>query len=127
MATQQVEFDGDLWFFTAEHSAKSSEVEHEHQVNVAYASAENNRYVSVSGTARLVHDKAKAKELWNPIVKAYFPKGLEDPELALLRVQVDHAEYWDAPGSKVVQMAGFLKGIVTGQPPKLGEHEKVKL
>src|SRR3978361_2088143 len=85
MATQTQAFDGDLWFFTREHSGKVDEVNREHQVNVSYAAPSDNRYVSVSGTGRIVTDRAKIKELWSPVLKAWFPKGIDDPEIALLK------------------------------------------
>lgn len=128
MGTQEAEFDGDLWFFTGASSAKVDEVERDERVNVSYAAPDDNRYVSISGTARLVRDRAKAKELWNPVLKAWFPDGLDDPDLALLRVRVEKAEYWDAPSSKMVQLAGFVKAIVTGKRADgLGENEKIDL
>ena len=128
MGTQQIEFDGDLWFFTQESSPKVDQVQEHRQVNVAYAKPDDNRFVSVSGTAVIVHDKQKMQELWNPILKAWFPKGLEDPELALLKVNVTGAEYWDTPSSKVVQLVGFAKAIVTGKPASnIGENEKLDL
>jgi general stress protein 26 len=74
-----------------------------------------------------VKDKAKAKELWNVFYKAWFPEGLDDPKLALIRVDVDHAEYWDSPNSKVVQLAGLIKAAVTGKPAQGGENKKVQL
>ena len=99
MAMQQVEFDGDLWFFTGQDSPKVHEIEHEFHVNVAFADPSAQEYISVSGRARLVQDRSKAEELWNPAFKAWFPQGLDDSQLALLKVEVDHAEYWDAPSS----------------------------
>jgi general stress protein 26 len=63
--------------------------------------------------------------LWNPFYKAWFPDGLDDPHLGLLRVDVEKAEYWDSPNSKVVQLAGFVKALVTGQKAKGGDNEKV--
>lgn len=125
MATQEAEFDGTLWFFTAAGSPKVQEVGRDQRVNLSYAAPDDNRYVSVSGTARLVRDREKMKELWNPILKAWFPDGLDDPELALLQVHVTKAEYWDAPSSKMVQLAGFLKAIATGKPFAPGENEKL--
>lgn len=127
MGTQDIEFNGDLWFFTKEHSAKVEEVQQEHQVNVAYADPGKNRYVSVSGRATLVTDPVKLKELWTPVLKAWFPDGLEDPELALLKVSVEKAEYWEGPSSKVVQLLGFAKAALTGKPYDTGEHEKLDL
>ncbi|MGV3615421.1 MAG: pyridoxamine 5'-phosphate oxidase family protein [Fimbriimonas sp.] len=127
MGTQDVDFDGDLWFFTQEHSPKVDEVEREHQVNVAYADTDKNRYVSVSGRAVVVTDRAKIEQLWDPILKAWFPKGLDDPELALLKVSVEKAEYWDGPSSKVVQLVGFVKATLTGKPYDPGTNEKLDL
>src|SRR5207253_1026725 len=99
MATQETDFDGALWFFTYADSGKVHELQQDRAVNVSYADPSSNRYVSVSGTAQVVHDRAKAKELWSPAHKAWFPDGLEDPNLALLRIQVTKAEYWDGPSS----------------------------
>lgn len=129
MATQEVETDGDLWFFTAAGSTKAGEVGRDQRVNLSYADPDDQRYVSVSGTGRLVRDPAKAKELWNPILKAWFPKGLDDPELALLRVDIEKAEYWDSPSSKMVQLVGFLKAVTTGRRYEAGpgEHDKIEL
>ena len=127
MATQQDEFDGVLWFFTSANEAKVREIQDDDHVNVSYADPDKNNYVSVSGRATLVRDKVVAKELWNPFFKAWFPKGLDDPQLALLRIAVERAEYWDSPNSKLVQLAGFIKAVVTGKQAKGGENEKVTL
>jgi general stress protein 26 len=127
MATQEAEFDGVLWFFTRAGAPKVGEVERDERVCVSYASPDDQRYVSVSGRAELVRDPAKVKELWGPAYKAWFPKGLDDPELALLRVEPERAEYWDAPSGTLVQIAGLAKSVVTGKPAAAGEHEKLDL
>ncbi|WP_435016905.1 pyridoxamine 5'-phosphate oxidase family protein [Tundrisphaera sp. TA3] len=127
MATRQDNFDGVLWFFTKADTPKVDEVQKDHHVNVSYSSPEKNQYVSVSGLATLVHDKAKAKELWTPAYRAWFPDGLDDPNLALLRVDVTKAEYWDTPSSAVVHVVGFVKAMATGTPYKPGEHARVEL
>lgn len=127
MAAQQVEFDGDLWFFTAKSTQKVREVEEDRRVNVSFANPEKQHYVSVSGTAEIVNDKAKAKELWNEAYRAWFPKGLDDPELTLMKVSVDKAEYWDVPSSAMVHLFGYLKAVTTGERPSPGEHAKVEL
>lgn len=127
MATQQQEFDGDLWFFTKADSSKVEDAKRERRVNVSYASPDDQRYLSVSGTAEIVRDRVKMKELWNPIYKAWFPQGLEDPEIALLKVNVEGAEYWDTPSGKMVQLIGYMKAMITGEPYKASkdEHDKV--
>lgn len=125
MWTHNRDFDGQLWFFTREHSAKVGELEHDHHVNLAYAEPSKQHFVSVSGRCRLVLDKEKARELWNPTLKAWFPKGLDDPELALLCVTVEKAEYWDTPNSRMVQLVGFVKATITGELYQPGVNEKV--
>ena len=127
MATQTTDFDGDLWFFTRAESAKVDEVRREQNVNVSYAAPDDHRYVSVSGTARLVRDRRQAEALWHPLLKAWFPQGLDDPDLALLKVAVEKAEYWDSPSSTMVHLVGFVKALATGQPYKPGENEKIDL
>ncbi|MEO8132148.1 MAG: pyridoxamine 5'-phosphate oxidase family protein [Bryobacteraceae bacterium] len=127
MATQEAEFDGDLWFLTSIDSAKSHEIDKDHRVNVSYADAGANRFVSVSGTARVFRDEKKIKSLWSPLYKAWFPKGVSDPSIALLRVQVDDAEYWDGPSSTFVQIVGFVKALATGTQYEGANHEKVAL
>jgi general stress protein 26 len=107
MMTQQTKFDGELWFFTGTSTAKVDELQQNQHVNVSYVEVEDQRYVSVSGRAELVHDRAKIDELWNPIYRAWFPNGPDDPDLALLKITIDQAEYWDAAASRIVQLAGF--------------------
>lgn len=127
MAAQQTEFDGDLWFFTEAASEKVHEIQDDQHVNLSYAAPDDNRYVSVSGRAAIVRDREKAEELWNPLFKAWFPRGLEDPNLALLKVSVEQAEYWDSPSSTVVHLAGFAKAMTTGQKYEPGDNEKINL
>jgi general stress protein 26 len=93
MTTQQMEFDGDLWFFTYVDTAKVDDVRQYQQVNVSYAEPDDQRYVSVIGSAEVVDDRDKMEELWNPAYKAFFPDGLSDPRLRLIKVTVSEAEY----------------------------------
>jgi len=127
MVTQEAEFDGDLWFFTGASSHKVDEVQHDRHVNVSYADPKNQHYVSISGTAQLIRDRKKMEELWNPAYKAWFPQGLDDPDLALLKVTAQHAEYWDSPSSVVVHAIGLVKAVVTGERAEGGDNQKIDL
>jgi general stress protein 26 len=128
MTTQQREFDGDLWFFSGLNSEKIQELQIHPGVNISYADPDSQRYVSVSGIAEASRDRSRMEELWNPLLKAWFPKGLDDPDICLLRVNVTHAEYWDSPSSKMVQLAGFIKAVVTGKRlENAGEHEELHM
>ncbi|HUE42188.1 MAG TPA: pyridoxamine 5'-phosphate oxidase family protein [Candidatus Sulfotelmatobacter sp.] len=129
MATQKTEFDGTLWFFTGLNTGKISEIDWNPEVNLSYAEASDNRYVSVSGTAEIVDDRAKMEELWSDIYKAWFPQGLDDPDLCLMKVEVTFAEYWDVPSGKMVQVFGFLKALATDERLKMegGSHGVVEI
>lgn len=127
MQTQEAEFDGDLWFFTSRETHKIEEIERDNRVNVSYAAPDRNTYVSVSGTASVVNDRAKIEELWNPALKAWFPKGKDDPNIILLKIAVEQAEYWDSSSSAIVKIAGFVKALVTGTRADGGDHDKVNL
>ncbi len=122
-----VEFDGDVYFFTYGHTHKVLEAQHSPQVNVAFSDPKNQNYVSLSGTASLIRDKAKMTELWQPQLKAWFPKGLDEPDIALLKVSAHKAEYWDAPSSFVAHAIGLVQTLVSGKPANVGENEKVSL
>ncbi|MBC7385963.1 MAG: pyridoxamine 5'-phosphate oxidase family protein [Cryobacterium sp.] len=127
MGTQMEDFDGTLWFFTEANSGKAEEIDTEERVNVIYSEPKRELFVSVSGNASLVFDRAEMKKRWNPLYHAWFPKGLEDPNIALLKVSVEKAEYWETPASKVIQLAGFAKAILTGKRYKPEQHEKFTL
>jgi general stress protein 26 len=124
MVTQETEFNGDLWFFTIAPSPKVEDIQQHRQVNVSYMSRDT--YVSVSGAAQLIRDRKKIDVLWNPAYQAWFPKGKDDPELALLKVAVNQAEYWESPSGTVIKLAGFVKALATGQRME-GDHEKLDL
>lgn len=127
MSTQEFDLDGNLWFFTSDQTHKVDEIEADNRVSVAYSQPDDNIFVSVFGRAAIVKDRAKIEELWNPILKAWFPEGLDDPTLCLLKISVEEAEYWDSPNSKIVQIAGFIKALVTGQEADGGDYGKITL
>ncbi len=125
MVTQEADADGNLWFFTGLGTAKVEEIRQHRQVNVNYANPDKQAYVSVTGTAELVRDRDKIKSLWSPLYNVYFPKGVDDPDLALIRVHVNEVEFWDSSSSRMVRMAGWVKALITKDPSALGEHGKI--
>ena len=122
-----IDANGDIWFFTNASSHKVNEIEKLPKVNVSFADPDDQRYISVSGTAQLVRDRAKIDELWRPQFKMWFPEGKDDPEVALLRVRLEKAEYWDSPSSTIGYALSFVSSLVTGKEPDLGENRKVDL
>jgi general stress protein 26 len=115
MATQDVEFDGDVLFIARRSSDQVrdlSSVEGGAPVNLAYSSGST--WVSVAGRAEVVHDTALLAELWNTFTDAWLEGGPDDPENVLIRVRAETAQYWDSPGAKVTQLANLVKAKVTG-------------
>jgi general stress protein 26 len=125
MAASQNDFDGDLWFFTRLDSHKVAEVEQDARVNVSYADPDHQNYVSLSGTARIVRDRTAIDAHWSEGARTWFPRGKDDPAIALLKVSVSQAEYWDAPSSAMVMLFGYAKAVTTGRAPRPGEHATV--
>jgi general stress protein 26 len=123
MTLQQSEFDGDLWFFTGLDTTLVSDTKGDPRVNASFSDG-SAAFVSVAGRASLVDDAAKKKELWNDMYKTWFPGGVNDPNLTLMKVTIDSAEYWDTPGGKVMQLLEYVQMAVTHKAPK-GEHEVV--
>ena len=128
MATQTVEFDGDLWFMTKAQSGKEREIDTDPRVAVIYEDAGRNLFVSVSGEARVLNDREKVAELWSEAYEIWFPEGKDDPSIRLIKVRADKADYWDGPEGTVAQLVGFAAAYVTGDASKVqGESGTVDL
>jgi general stress protein 26 len=124
MECVQVDESGTLWFFTGATSPKTEEVAGEHEVCLSFVDKPGQNYVSVSGFAAVIRDRAKARELWTEDQRAWYPRGLDDPELALLKVRPQQAEYWDRPSSDMIAAQGLVRALAD-ETPDLGENEKL--
>ena len=127
MAVQDKVFDGTLWFLTRSGSDKVDEIEHDQHVLLSFADPGSSKYISLRGKARVDQDRGRIKELWNPMYKAWFPKGEDDPEIAVLRVDVTDGDYWEASGAKLVMMAKYAFAAATGGKVPLGEAGHVRV
>lgn len=129
MTTQNKSIDEDdsLWFFMSRSNDAVADLADEPRVHVGYADPDRDAYVSISGEARVVEDAAKKNQLWSKMTEAWFPNGPDDPDLALVQVRIDHADYWDVKSSKPVQLFKMAKAAVTGKPPDMGEHGRVRM
>lgn len=117
-------YDGTLWFFTARSAEKVIEAKQDSDVCVSFSDQDAGIYVSLSGKARLTEDRALIEKYWNGFVGAWFEKGKDDPEVALLEVKVEFGEHWQANKSKVFQLYEMAKANIKDEKPKLGENEK---
>jgi len=109
MAAEPVDNDGVLWFFSSNNTEKVEAIKSDARVNLAYSDSSSHRYISVTGNAEPVRDHVKARQFWKPLYNAWFPMGLQDPNLILLKVNVQAAEYWDQGVGRMVPISGFAK------------------
>ena len=121
MAVQGKPFDGKLWFLTRVSSEKVDEILQDQHVTLTLTDTSDAKYLVLKGRATISQDRAKIGELWNSMYKAWFPKGEADPEIAVLRVDVAEAEYWQASSSSLIRGAKYLAAAVTGGKTSIGE------
>ena len=125
LMTLEMDQEGRLWFFTNLSTRKVGEMDQHRKVSLSYADVARQSFVSISGRVRLLRDEEKARELWTQRVKPWFPSGLDDPDLGLLEVTVEEAEYWDVPASRMQRLFG-LTASSEGEPGQPGEHGEVR-
>lgn len=126
MTTQQTEFDGDLWFIGDRRSEAVQDIGARPQVNVSYSRPDKGEYVSLNGEASLPTDEAKLDELWSDFYTAYFEGGREDPNIQLIKVHANGAEYWESDG-KIRTLFQMVKSAVSGKQADTGSNETVRL
>jgi general stress protein 26 len=115
MATIRVDDDGTTWFYTHKSSAKISELNHEKAVHLVYAHPGKDSYMDVWASGEIVEDRGKIRELWKPIIKAWFPNGVDDPDLCLLKINPSSAYYWDSETGKMIEFGKMIASVVTGK------------
>lgn len=128
MTTQNEKDDrgGTLWFFASRRGESVFDLQQSADVNVCYSDIGKDAYVSVSGKARIVDDIEKKRALFGTLAKAWFPGGAEDPDLALMAVTIEQAEYWDVKSSHLTQLVKMATAALTGKPVRLdAEHGEI--
>ena len=116
-----------LWFFTEKDAQKVTELRANHQVGLGYSDPDNATYVTIAGTGEVVTDKDKIKDLWREDFRGFFPKGKDDPNLALLKVEIESGEYWDSPSNVFVRAYAYAKAVTTGKKHQPTEDEQAKV
>ena len=127
MATIDVDDQGNVWFFSNAASDKNDEIKSNDIVQLIYAKNSNSHFLTITGKAEIIKDKNKIDELWNPMVKAWFPEGKDDPDLSLIKVIPQDAYYWDTPHGKMVTLLKIAVSAVTGTKLEEGVHGKIKV
>jgi general stress protein 26 len=120
-------FDGSLWFITDKRSHKVEAIEHGAVTALLFQNDRNGAYLHLSGRAAVVENRARLEELYTTLQRAWFPKGLDDPDITLVRFDADEGNYWDSHDSIARLAFAFAKAIVTGEPGKSGNAGIAKL
>lgn len=121
LTTQEIEDDGSLWFMVSRTSDWAEALSGATPGNAVYADPDDQRWVSVSGTATLVDDRARIEAMWNPMYAAWFDSA-DDPDITLLRIDADTADYWDADANAIVRWVRMAKAVLTDARPDVGER-----
>ncbi|MBB5045430.1 general stress protein 26 [Rhodopseudomonas rhenobacensis] len=114
-----------IYFLTDARRHKDEEIARDHHVNLAFADTGGQKYVSVVGSAVVSNDRAKIRELFTTSAKAWWDSA-EDPNIRVLKVTPQEAEYWDSPGT-LVSYVKMAVAAVTGGRPDLGDNRKVAI
>lgn len=115
MSTQEIDDEGNLWFFSGKTSDKNSDITIDNRVQLFYANKGASEYMSIYGEAKILYDRKKIDELWGPMLKTWFNGGKDDPELTLIKVRQLDAYYWDTKNNSVVALLKMVVGAVTGK------------
>ena len=114
-----------IYFLTDARRHKDEEIARDPNINLSFADAGSQKYVSVSGTAVVSNDRAKIKELFSTPAKAWWDSA-DDPNIRVLKISPQDAEFWDSPGT-VISYVKMAAAAVTGTRPDIGENRKVAI
>lgn len=117
--------NGILYFFVSRKTELGQRLQKDGNVNVSYSDPHKDAYISIAGQARINDNLDDKKRLFNAMSKAWFPGGATDPDLELVEVLIEHAEYWDVRESKTTQLFKMAAAAVSGERPTMGEHREV--
>jgi general stress protein 26 len=125
LAVLDHDFDGVVWFFTADPSPKTEELRADPHVNVAYSDGPS--HVSLAGIASVTRDPVLIDRFWNPWAESWFEGGRDDPSVALLEVEAATVEYWHVDKPGIVRAVELARALVTGTAPDVGESRTIEL
>ncbi len=127
MATAGVDEEGTIWFISDRDSEKNKDIAADPRVKLYYSHPGKSSFLVVSGEAEIVYDREKVRELWNPLDKAWFKEGEDDPAVCLISVRPEHAHYWDTRGNKMINFIKMVASVATGTALAGGEEGSLRI
>ena len=114
MSAQEVDDEGNLWFFSGVDSDKNREIKQDKHVQLFFSNPSKSSYLVVNGEAEIVFDRDKIEEYWNPLVKTWFKEGKDDPNISLIKVVPHNSYYWDVDGNRMINFFKMIVSVATG-------------
>jgi general stress protein 26 len=115
MCVRDVDEVGNLWFLSADDSHKNRELEADSRVNLYFQGSPHSDFLHLRGSATVSRDKEKTKELWSPLVQTWFPEGIDDPRITVIKVTPSEGYYWDNQHGSTVAAVKILIGAAIGK------------
>ena len=127
MNVRKLDDDGTLWFLSASDSHKNAELARDPSVRLYFQGSAHSDFLHLSGRATVSTDKAKIKELWEPILKTWFTEGVDDPRITVIQVVPTGGYYWDTKHGDTVAGVKMLIGAAIGKTLDDSIEGKLKL
>ena len=127
MAVQEVDDEGNLWFISSETSNKNFEIEKDDDVQLFFSNSSSSQFLSFYGHATIYNDEATIEEIWNPVAKAWFEEGKEDPKVTVIKVSPKNVYYWDTKDGKIISVIKMAGAAILGTNADIGVEGKLKI
>ena len=127
MTAQEVDFEGNIWFFSDKNSDLNLEIEKNNPVQLFFTDVRKGSFLVINGEAQIVHNHAKIDDLWSPLIEVWFKEGKTDPNVSLIKVNTKLANYWDSEGNKMESFFNLVLTAVTGKNSIESNHGTLKV
>ena len=97
---QDVEYDGDSWFFTTDDTRLHADIQRDPKVGLSMQGAKSlfgapPIFIAVEGHAEIIRDKALFQEHWTSDLERWWKDGADTPGLVLLKIRAARIHYWN--------------------------------
>lgn len=127
MSVQKIDEQGSLWFLSSIDGHKNKEIAIDPEVKLYFQGSQHSEFLQLTGTARILTDKAKIRELWKPVMKTWFTEGEDDPRISVLQITPSVGYYWDNKHGKAIAGIKMLIGAMVGKTLDDSIEGKIKV
>lgn len=127
MSRQEIDEEGCIWYLFSKDSQTYKNIKDDNKVSIQFADVGNYTFLSIDGYAEVSEDKERIRKYWNKFVEAWFEKGIDDPNIRILKVEVKDAHYWDNKTNKLVTFLKVASSAISGQNLDIGREGDLDL